>query len=100
MGGTSQGTIAVGTRPAEPASGVPGGALPESLDPAAATTAEGAEGHESRPPVEPVQSEQNPAALNFTGGLGSSESWIGAHKYILGAILLIAAGVAAVVWLR
>jgi len=60
--------------------------------------------------VEPVRSvEQNPvsihptshpASLNFTGGLGTSESWLSANKYILGAILLIAGVVAAVAWLR
>jgi len=43
---------------------------------------------------------QNPASLNFSGGLGTSESWLGANKYIMGAILVIAAVVAGIVWLR
>ncbi|HEY6337013.1 MAG TPA: GAF domain-containing protein [Candidatus Sulfotelmatobacter sp.] len=42
----------------------------------------------------------NPASLNFTGGLGTSESWLGANKYILLAILVIAGVVAAIAWLR
>jgi hypothetical protein len=51
--------------------------------------------------VEPVgHAEPNPASLNFTGGLEGRESWLAANKYILGVILVIAAGVAAVVWLR
>jgi hypothetical protein len=36
----------------------------------------------------------------FSAGLESSQSWFAAHKYILGAILVIAAGIAAVVLLR
>ncbi len=53
------------------------------------------------PVVEPVREiPQNPASLNFSGGLGTSESWLGANKYILGAILVIAAVVAGIVWLR
>jgi hypothetical protein len=56
---------------------------------------------EAKAAVEPVREiPQNPAALNFSGGLGSSESWLGANKYILGAILVIAAVVAGIVWLR
>jgi hypothetical protein len=43
---------------------------------------------------------QNPASLDFSGGLGTSESWFAANKYILGAILVIAAMVAGIVWLR
>ena len=43
---------------------------------------------------------QNPASLDFSGGLGTSESWLGANKYILGAILVIAAVVAGIVLLR
>jgi len=51
--------------------------------------------------VEPVgEIPQNPASLNFSGGLGTSESWLGANKYILGAILVIAAVVAGIVWLK
>jgi hypothetical protein len=51
--------------------------------------------------AEPVRDvPQNPASLNFSGGLGRSESWLGANKYILGAILVIAAAVTAIVWLR
>jgi hypothetical protein len=56
---------------------------------------------EARAVVEPApEIPQNPASLNFSGGLGTSESWLGANKYILGAILLIAAVVAGIVWLR
>lgn len=55
--------------------------------------------------AEPVRLVENPAfihpaTLNFTGGLGTSESWFAANKYVLGAILVIAAVVAAVVWLH
>jgi hypothetical protein len=51
--------------------------------------------------VEPVREiAQHPASLNFSGGLGTSESWLGANKYILGAILVIAAVVVGIVWLR
>jgi hypothetical protein len=51
--------------------------------------------------VEPAgEIPQNPASLNFSGGLGTSESWLGANKYILGAILVIAAVVAGIVWLK
>jgi len=32
--------------------------------------------------------------------LGTSESWLGKNKYILGAILVIAGVVAGIVWLR
>jgi GAF domain-containing protein len=51
--------------------------------------------------VEPVREiPQNPASFDFSGGLGTSESWLGKNKYILGAILVIAAVVAGIVWLR
>jgi hypothetical protein len=51
--------------------------------------------------VEPVREvPQNPASFDFSGGLGASESWLGRNKYILGAILVIAAVVAGIVWLR
>ena len=43
---------------------------------------------------------QNLASFDFSGGLGTSESWLGKNKYILGAILVIAGVVAAIVWLR
>ena len=60
-----------------------------------------AEGGEAKAGVEPVREiAQNPASLDFSGGLGRSESWLGANKYILGAILVIAAVVAGIVWLR
>jgi GAF domain len=53
------------------------------------------------PVVDPVREiAQHPASLNFSGGLGTSESWFAANKYILGAILVIAAVVAGIVWLR
>lgn len=53
------------------------------------------------PVVEPVREiPQNPASLNFSGGPGTSESWLGKNKYILGTILVIAAVVAGIVWLR
>jgi hypothetical protein len=53
------------------------------------------------PVVEPVREiPQNPASLNFSGGLGTSESWLSKNKYILGAILVIAAVVAGIVLLR
>jgi hypothetical protein len=56
---------------------------------------------ETKAVVEPVREiPQNPASLNFSGGLGSSESWLGANKYILGAILVIAVVVAGIVCLR
>jgi hypothetical protein len=64
-------------------------------------SAKPAEIREGKAAVEPVREiAQNPASLNFSGGLGSSESWLGANKYILGAILVIAAVVAGIVWLR
>jgi hypothetical protein len=51
--------------------------------------------------VEPVRQAQNrPAAPNFSGGLGTSESWLSRNKYVLGTILLIAAVAAAIAWLR
>jgi GAF domain len=51
--------------------------------------------------VEPVREiPQNPASFDFSGGLGTSESWLGKNKYILGAILVIATVVAGIVWLR
>jgi hypothetical protein len=51
--------------------------------------------------AEPVREiPQNPASLDFSGGLGTSESWFAANKYILGVILVIAAVVAGIVWLR
>jgi hypothetical protein len=43
---------------------------------------------------------QNWASFDFIGGLGTSESWLGKNKYILGAILVIAGVVAGIVWLR
>ena len=43
---------------------------------------------------------QNLASFDFSGGLGTSESWLGKNKYILGAILVIAGVVAGIVWLR
>jgi hypothetical protein len=43
---------------------------------------------------------QNSASFDFSGGLGTSESWLGKNKYILGAILVIAGVVAGIVWLR
>jgi hypothetical protein len=53
------------------------------------------------PVVEPVREiPQNPESLNFSGGLGTSESWLGKNKYILGTILVIAAVVAGIVLLR
>src|ERR1700722_1310493 len=65
------------------------------------TSAKPAEAPEGKAAVEPVREiAQNPASLNFSGGLGSSESWLAANKYILGAILVIAAVVAGIVWLR
>ncbi len=65
------------------------------------TSAKPAEVPEGKAAVEPVREiAQNPASLNFSGGLGSSESWLAANKYILGAILVIAAVVAGIVWLR
>jgi hypothetical protein len=64
-------------------------------------SAKPAEVPEGKAAVEPVREiAQNPASLNFSGGLGSSESWLAANKYILGAILVIAAVVAGIVWLR
>jgi hypothetical protein len=36
----------------------------------------------------------------FTGGLEPSQSWLARNKYIVGALLLVAAGLAAVVFLR
>jgi hypothetical protein len=65
---------------------------------ASAKTAEVPEGKAVAEPVQEIA--QNPASLNFSGGLGSSESWLAANKYILGAILVIAAVVAGIVWLR
>ena len=43
---------------------------------------------------------QDLASFDFSGGLGTSESWLGKNKYILGAILVIAGVVAGIVWLR
>ena len=68
-----------------------------SIQPAA----QPAEAVEAKADAEPVREiPQNPASLNFSGGLGASESWLGRNKYILGAILVIAAVVAGIVWLR
>jgi hypothetical protein len=52
-------------------------------------------------PVESAKPARNaPEIPNFSGGLGGSESWLAANKYVLGAILVIAAVVAAIAWLR
>jgi hypothetical protein len=72
-----------------------------SVEISSLASAKPAEVPEGKAAVEPVREiAQNPASLNFSGGLGSSESWLGANKYILGAILVIAAVVAGIVWLR
>lgn len=47
-----------------------------------------------------AESEPSQALPNFSAGLGSSESWFSANKYILGTILLVAGAVAAIVFLR
>jgi hypothetical protein len=36
----------------------------------------------------------------LSGGLGTQESWLGSTKYILGAILLVAAVAGLIAWLR
>jgi hypothetical protein len=36
----------------------------------------------------------------FSSSAAPSESWFAANKYVLGALLLVAIAVAAVVWLR
>jgi hypothetical protein len=41
-----------------------------------------------------------PEAPILSGGLETQESWLGANKYILGAILMIAAVLAGIAWLR
>ncbi len=55
-------------------------------------------GQAAAKPVEEIP--QNLASFDFSGGLGTSESWLGKNKYILGAILVIAGVVAGIVWLR
>jgi hypothetical protein len=52
--------------------------------------------------VEPAvrQAQNRLATPNFSGGLGTSESWLSRNKYVVGTILLIAAVLAAVAWLR
>jgi len=62
---------------------------------------------EATPPKTPVlvepavrHAENRLATPNFSGGLGTSESWLSRNKYVVGTILLIAAVLAAVAWLR
>ncbi len=110
---TERGTRAEAARgPIAVAAGGAGASLGASSVKASGQTS----GHPSGPPsaqaadatrpgmpvlVEPVrQARENPASPNFSGGLGTSESWLARNKYVLGAILLIAALLAAVAWLR
>jgi hypothetical protein len=46
-----------------------------------------------------ASSEAAPAVV-FSAGLENSQSWLGRNKYVLGAMLVIAMGVAAILWLR
>lgn len=80
---------------------VPVSVSPPSAEVSGEASARPGEAVEAKAAIEPVpEIPQNPASLNFSGGLGTSESWLGANKYILGAILVIAAVVAGIVWLR
>jgi hypothetical protein len=106
---TRRGPIAVTARVVEPASrgaaAVPGpNAVPGKEKPAEGTpagTAVAPRQNEPVRPIEPARSAQNrPAGPNFSGGLGTSESWLSRNKYVLGTILVIAAVVAAIAWLR
>jgi hypothetical protein len=60
----------------------------------------------SGPGTEPAQvpavqqAARGPEAPILSGGLGTQESWLGSNKYILLAILLVAAVVGAIAWLR
>jgi len=52
-------------------------------------------------PVEPLrQSSQTSAPVVFSAGLGTSQSWFAANKYIIGVLLVVAAAVAAFFLMR
>ena len=50
--------------------------------------------------VEPAPMPAEPIEVTFSAGLESSQSWFAANKYILGALLVVGATVAAIVLLR
>jgi hypothetical protein len=47
---------------------------------------------------EPAQTQQ--PEVVFSGGLESSQSWFAANKYVFLALVVVAAVVAAIVWMR
>jgi hypothetical protein len=106
---TRRGPIAVAPRVVEPASrggtAVPGpNATPGTEKPVEGTPAGAAVAPRQNEPVRPIEParhvQNRPAGPNFSGGLGTSESWLSRNKYVLGTILVIAAVVAAIAWLR
>jgi hypothetical protein len=106
---TRRGPIAVAARLVEPASrggaAVPGpNATPGTEKPVEGTKAGAAMAPRQNEPIRPIEparhAQNRPAGPNFSGGLGTSESWLSRNKYVLGTILAIAAVVAAVAWLR
>jgi hypothetical protein len=104
---TRRGPIAVAARVVDSrgAAAVPGpNAVPGKEKPVEGTpagTAVAPRQNEPVRPIEPARRVQNrPAGPNFSGGLGTSESWLSRNKYVLGTILVIAAVVAAIAWLR
>jgi len=54
-----------------------------------------------RVPEFPQEEAQSPVStLVLTGGLEPSQSWLAQYKYIVGALVLVAGGVAAILLLR
>jgi hypothetical protein len=109
--GAAQGAAMSAAAPASVISVLPTSAVPTPVASQAATLAPIAPAAialtepTSSPVAQPSQGIAVQAAIPrpevpiLSGGLGQ-ESWLGANKYILGAILLIAAVVGAIVWLR
>ena len=95
---TRRGLIAVPAKAAESTAPEATAAPPEISAQAQTTPPEGSKAGARAESVR--EALQQPATPNFSGGLGTSQSWLGANKYILGAILVIAAVVAAIAWFR
>jgi hypothetical protein len=114
--GSDRGSLKVGAARTAAAGRPPVSAAPISTPSisAAATSASGAAvamaaaptQSVSSPLVVPAQPPAMPEAVRvpeapiLSGGLEAQESWLGSNKYILGAILLVAALLAGIAWLR
>ena len=90
-------TVAIGTTSADAPTGESAKATGPELLPAPA-----AESPSNPHAPETAETTAQPAApeVTFTAGLEPSQSWFAAHKYILGALLVVAATVAVIVLLR